>query len=61
TRTSSIALAMGSGSFAWRLWFPLLNAYLKEYRGLADPIIGDYNTVIGLSMLVTSYFAGVLE
>lgn len=47
-------------SFAWRLWFPLLNAYLKEYRGLADPIIGDYNTVIGLSMLVTSYFAGVI-
>ncbi|ADI32179.1 major facilitator superfamily MFS_1 [Staphylothermus hellenicus DSM 12710] len=47
-------------SFAWRLWFPLLNAYLKEYRRFTDPIIGDYNTVIGLSMLVTSYFAGVI-
>ncbi len=46
--------------FAWRLWFPLLNAYFKEYRELADPIIGDFNTIIGLSMLITSYLAGTI-
>ncbi len=45
-------------SFAWRLWFPLLNSYFKEYRGLTDPEIGDYNTLMGLSMMFTAYGAG---
>jgi DHA1 family multidrug resistance protein-like MFS transporter len=47
-------------SFAWRLWFPLINAYLKEYRGFSDSVIGDFNTVFGLSMLITSYIAGAI-
>ena len=53
-----IILFSMTDSFAWRLWFPLLNAYLKEFKGLTDPIIGDFNTLMGLSMLFTSYIAG---
>ncbi|MCD6301307.1 MAG: MFS transporter [Staphylothermus sp.] len=44
--------------FSWRLWYPLLNAYFKEYRLFDDAVIGDFNTLIGLSMLVSSYLAG---
>ncbi len=47
-------------SFAWRLWFPMLNAYLKQYKGLTDPEIGDYNTLVGIAMLITAYAAGHL-
>ncbi len=45
-------------SFAWRLWFPLLNSYLKQYRGLTDPEIGDYNTLMSAAMMITAYGAG---
>ncbi len=45
-------------SFAWRLWFPMLNAYLKQYLGLTDPEIGDYNTIMSIAMLITAYIAG---
>jgi DHA1 family multidrug resistance protein-like MFS transporter len=45
-------------SFAWRLWYPLINAYLKQYRFLIDTDISNYNTMLGLSMLITAYLAG---
>ncbi len=47
-------------SFAWRLWFPLLNPYLKEYCGFSDELLGNYISLFGLAMLFTSYFAGMI-
>jgi len=55
-----LVLFVGLDGFAWRLWFPILNAYLKQYRGLGDPEIGNFMSLLGLSMLFTSYIAGIV-
>ena len=53
-----LVLFVSLDSFAWRLWFPLLNAYFKQYRGFGDTQIGDYMTLQSLAMLIASYTAG---
>ncbi len=53
-----LVLFTGLDSFGWKLWFPLLNSYLKEYKMLNDPEIGDFNTVLSLAMMITAYAAG---
>ncbi|MET1160472.1 MAG: MFS transporter [Thermoprotei archaeon] len=55
-----LVLFIGFDVFGWRMWFPLVNAYLKEYKRLGDPEIGLFTSVLGFSMLLTGYFAGVL-
>ncbi len=53
-----LILFTGLDSFGWKLWFPLLNSYLKEYKMLTDPEIGDFNTVLSFAMMITAYAAG---
>ena len=46
--------------FAWSLWFPMLNAYLKDVCGLGDEGVGLFNSLFAASMLATFYPAGLL-
>ncbi len=46
--------------FGWSLWMPLLNAYLKEFAGFTDEVVGLYNTLMGAGMLASSLPAGYL-
>ena len=46
--------------FGWALWMPMLNAYLKVTCGLGDIGVGIFNTLLALSMLITSYPSGYL-
>lgn len=46
--------------YGWRLWFPMLNAYLKKTVGLDDMGVGLYNSVFSASMLASSYPSGYL-
>lgn len=48
----------GLDSFGWKLWLPLLNSYLREYKMLSDPGIGDLNTALSFAMMITAYLAG---
>jgi len=57
-RDLPLILFAGIDGFAWRLWFPLINAYLKQYRGLTDLDLGNYLTILSISMLITAYLAG---
>lgn len=59
-KTFPLVLFAGIDSLAWRLWFPLVNAYFRQYRGLSDSEIGDFMGFMGIIMLVTSYVAGTL-
>ena len=46
--------------FAWMLWMPLQNAYLKTVAGFGDAEVGLYNSLMGASMMAASYPAGWL-
>ena len=46
--------------FAWSLWLPMLNAYLKSVCGLGDDGVGLFNSLFAVAMLVTFYPAGLL-
>jgi len=46
--------------YGWRIWFPMLNAYLKKTVGLGDMGVGLYNSIFSASMLVSSYPSGYL-
>ncbi len=46
--------------YGWRLWFPMLNAYLKKTVGLGDIGVGVYNSIFSASMLASSYPSGYL-
>ncbi len=46
--------------YGWRLWFPMLNAYLKKAVGLDDMGVGLYNSLFSASMLASSYPSGIL-
>ncbi len=46
--------------FAWSLWLPMLNAYLKGVCGLSDDGVGFFNSLFAVAMLATFYPAGLL-
>ena len=46
--------------FAWMLWMPIQNAYLKTVAGFGDSEVGLYNSLMGAAMMVASYPAGWL-
>jgi len=46
--------------FAWSLWLPMLNAYLKSVCGLGDDGVGLFNSLFAVAMLATFYPAGLL-
>lgn len=46
--------------FAWMLWMPIQNAYLKTFAGFGDAEVGLYNSLMGAAMMAASYPAGWL-
>ncbi len=45
---------------SWRLWFPLLNSYMKAYLGLSEPVIGLVNTLRGAASIAGVLISGRL-
>lgn len=56
----SLVLFTITDRFAWSLWLPMLNAYLKSVCGLGDEGVGLFNSLFAVAMLVTFYPAGLL-
>lgn len=46
--------------FAWFIWWPLLNAHLKEYWGMGPEEVGVYSGISGLTIFLLGYFSGKL-
>ena len=45
--------------FAWQLWFPLLNAHLKEF-GMSTSEVGILNSITSGVLSTSAYFSGSL-
>ena len=46
--------------FAWLLWVPLLNAYLKDVFDMSGGEVGGYNTIANITMSISQYRLGKL-
>ncbi len=46
--------------FGWALWMPMLNAYLKSFCGLSDEGVAFFNSLLAITLLITSYPSGYL-
>jgi len=44
--------------FAWNLWFPLMNAYFRDYLRMNPSIVGLYNSLIYSIVTITGYASG---
>lgn len=59
-RVAPLLLFAVLDKFAWMLWIPIQNAYLKSVAGFSDHDVGIYNSLMGASMLIVSYPGGWL-